>query len=87
MLIHNFLLSLGICAVPAVLNGVSVVAWKKGEVMSQPKSLADAQVLGENILRVLKKTNGAACCGELQFYLKGVLLTPIEVLLRECVFS
>lgn len=56
ILIHNFLLSLGICAVPAVLNGVSVVARKKGEVLSQPKSLADARVLGENILRILKKT-------------------------------
>ena len=60
MILHNFLLSLGICAVPAVLNGVSVVAREKGEVLKQPKSLADARVLGENILRVLKKTKKAA---------------------------
>ncbi len=58
--LHNFLLSLGICAVPAVLNGVSVLARKKGEVLNQPKSLSDARVLGENILRVLMKTKGAS---------------------------
>ena len=55
-ILHNFLLSLGVCCVPAVLNGVSVVARKKGEVLAQPKSLHDANILGENILRLLKKT-------------------------------
>jgi multimeric flavodoxin WrbA len=54
--LHNFFLSLGVCCVPAVLNGVSVVAREKGAVLSQPKSLGDAKVLGENILRILKKT-------------------------------
>lgn len=58
--LHNFLLSLGICAVPAVLNGVAVVAREKGEVVSQPKSLSDARILGENILRALKKTKSDA---------------------------
>lgn len=53
--IHNFLLSLGICCVPAVLNGVSVVAREKGEVLGKPKSLQDARVLGKNILRILKR--------------------------------
>jgi multimeric flavodoxin WrbA len=53
--LYNFFLSIGICAVPAVLNGVSAVARKKGEVLNQPKSLQDARILGENILRVLKK--------------------------------
>jgi len=57
-IIHNFFLSLGICCVPAVLNGVSVVARRKGEVLNQPKSLDDARVLGENILKVLKKVKG-----------------------------
>jgi multimeric flavodoxin WrbA len=55
-ILHNVLLSLGVCCVPAVLNGVSVVAREKGAVLSQPKSLGDAKVLGENILRILKKT-------------------------------
>jgi multimeric flavodoxin WrbA len=54
--LHNFFLSLGVCCVPAVLNGVSVVAREKGAVLSQPKSLSDAKVLGENILRILQKT-------------------------------
>jgi multimeric flavodoxin WrbA len=54
--LHNLLLSLGVCCVPAVLNGVSVVAREKGAVLSQPKSLSDAKVLGDNILRILKKT-------------------------------
>ncbi|MDP2268226.1 MAG: flavodoxin family protein [Deltaproteobacteria bacterium] len=54
--LHNFLLSLGVCCVPAVLNGVSVVAREKGAVLSQPKSLSDAKVLGENILNILKKS-------------------------------
>jgi len=54
-ILHNFLLSLGVCCVPAVLNGVSVVAREKGAVLSQPKSLGNAKVLGENILRILKK--------------------------------
>ncbi|MBI4633619.1 MAG: flavodoxin family protein [Deltaproteobacteria bacterium] len=58
-IIHNFMLSLGICCVPAVLNGVSVVARKKGEVLEKPKSLSDARVLGENILRALKMTKSS----------------------------
>lgn len=52
-IIHNFFLSLGVCCVPAVLNGVSATARQKGEVLSQPKSLNDATVLGQNLLRVL----------------------------------
>jgi multimeric flavodoxin WrbA len=53
--IHNFLLSLGVACVPAVLNGVSVVAREKGAVLEQPKSLNDARVLGENLLRFLSR--------------------------------
>ncbi len=56
--IHNHFLSLGVCCVPGVLNGVSVVARAKGEVLSQPKSLRDAAALGENMLRVLTKAKG-----------------------------
>ena len=55
-ILHSALLSLGIYCVPAVLNGVSVVARDKGAVLSQPKSLGDARVLGGNILQVLQKT-------------------------------
>lgn len=52
-IIHNFFLSLGLVCVPAVLNGVSVVARERGEVMNQPESLENAKVLGRNILRML----------------------------------
>jgi len=54
--LYNLMLSLGVCCVPAVLNGVSAVAREKGAVLSQPKSLNEAKVLGENILRILKRT-------------------------------
>lgn len=57
-IIHNFLLSLGVCCVPAVINGVSAVAREKGEVLGQPKSLQDAGVLGGNLLRLLQETKG-----------------------------
>jgi multimeric flavodoxin WrbA len=54
-IIHNFFLSLGIICVPAKLNGVSVVAREKGEVLNQPESLDNAGILGQNILKVLNK--------------------------------
>ncbi|MDF1555428.1 MAG: flavodoxin family protein [Deferrisomatales bacterium] len=56
--LHNFLLSLGVCCVPGALNGVSVVAREKGEVRTQPKSLQDARVLGENLLTVTNRCAG-----------------------------
>ena len=51
--IYNFLLSLGVCCVPGALNGVSVVAREKGEVRTQPKSLQEARILGENLKTLL----------------------------------
>ena len=56
--IYNFLLSLGVCCVPGALNGVSVVAREKGAVRTQPKSLQDARVLGENLLTVTNRCAG-----------------------------
>jgi multimeric flavodoxin WrbA len=53
-IIYNFLLSMGIICVPAKLNGVSVVARERGEVLNQPESLNNANILGRNILNVLK---------------------------------
>ena len=55
-IIHNFLLSMGIICVPAKLNGVSVVARERGEVLNQPESLNNAKILGRNILNVLNGT-------------------------------
>lgn len=51
--IHNFLLSLGICCVPGFLNGVSVVACEQGEVSNDPQSLRSAGILGKNILKAI----------------------------------
>ena len=51
--LYNFLLSLGVCCVPGALNGVSVVAREKGEVLSQSKSLEEARALGENLKSLL----------------------------------
>lgn len=53
-IIYNFLLSFGIHCVPAVVNGVSVVAREREEVRNYPKSLDDARMLGINILSALK---------------------------------
>ena len=53
-MIHNFLLSLGMYCVPAEVNGLSVVARKKAEVLDQPESLAGSRKLAENILSVLR---------------------------------
>lgn len=57
-IIHNFFLSMGLVCVPAALNGVSVVARERGEVLNQPASLETAKVLGRNILRILDSTRG-----------------------------
>jgi multimeric flavodoxin WrbA len=56
-IIYNFFLSMGILCVPARLNGVSVVAREKGEVLHQPESLNSAKILGRNILNVLDRAN------------------------------
>ena len=49
--IYNFLLSSGAVCVPGELNGVSATADRPGEIRSQPKRLAQARILGENVLR------------------------------------
>lgn len=54
-IIYSFFLSLGIYCVPAVINGVSVVALEKGEVRNKRESLKAANVLGENMLNLLKR--------------------------------
>ena len=54
-IIHNFFLSMGLICVPATLNGVSVVARERGEVLNQPESLNNANILGRNILNLLQR--------------------------------
>ena len=54
-IIYSFFLSFGMYCVPAVFNGVSIVAMEKGEVHGQAKSLQEVRVLGENILALLER--------------------------------
>ncbi|MCP4537939.1 MAG: flavodoxin family protein [Chloroflexi bacterium] len=49
--IHNFFLSSGAICVPGELNGVSAVADEPGDILTQPKRLRQARILGENVLR------------------------------------
>ena len=48
--IYNFYLSAGALCVPAETNGVTAVADKKGDILTQPRRLEQARLLGENII-------------------------------------
>ncbi|MCL1787821.1 MAG: flavodoxin family protein [Defluviitaleaceae bacterium] len=52
--IHNFYLSAGMLCVPGELNGVTASADKPGDILAQPRRLAQAGVLGQNIIRYAK---------------------------------
>ena len=51
-IIYNFYLSCGALGVAGELNGVSAVADKPGDILSQPRRLEQARVLGKNILKI-----------------------------------
>lgn len=53
--IHNFLLSSGVMCVPGELNGVTACADKPGDILSQPRRLEQARILGENIIRYARR--------------------------------
>lgn len=53
--IYNWMLSCGIICVPGELNGVTAVASEPGDILEQKKRLKQAEILGENILKVAKK--------------------------------
>ena len=50
-IIHNYYLSSGVLCVPGEMNGVSAVADKPGDILSQPNRLKQARILGENIIK------------------------------------
>jgi len=50
-IIHNYYLSSGALCVPGEMNGVSAVADKPGDILSQPNRLKQARTLGENIMK------------------------------------
>lgn len=49
-IIYNFFLSSGALCVPSETNGVTAVADKPGDILSQSRRLEQARVLGRNIL-------------------------------------
>jgi len=56
--IYNWMLSCGMICVPGELNGVTAVASEPGDILVQEKRLRQAEILGENILKVTKKLRG-----------------------------
>jgi multimeric flavodoxin WrbA len=58
MAIYNWMLSCGVICVPGELNGVTAVAREEGEILKQPNRLRQAEILGENVLKVAKKLRG-----------------------------
>ena len=57
-IVHNFFLSCGMICVPGEINGVSAVAGGLGDILKQPERLAQAEVLGKNVLAVAAKMGG-----------------------------
>ena len=53
-IINNYYLSSGVLCVPGELNGVTAVADKPGDILSQPQRLEQARILGQNILNCFK---------------------------------
>lgn len=51
-IIYNFYLSCGALCVPGELNGVTATADGPGEIRTQPRRLAQARALGENLLHI-----------------------------------
>lgn len=49
-IIHNYYLSGGALCVPGECNGISAVADKPGDILSQPHRLEQARILGRNII-------------------------------------
>ena len=53
-IIYNFYLSCGILCVAGELNGVSAVADKPGDILTQSHRLEQARALGKNILKIVQ---------------------------------
>ena len=49
-ILYNYFLSCGMLCVPGELNGVSAVADKPGDILSQRRRLEQARVLGRNLM-------------------------------------
>lgn len=53
--IYNWMLSCGIICVPGELNGVTAVASEPGDILKQENRLRQAEILGENVMKIAKK--------------------------------
>jgi len=53
--IYNWMLSCGIICVPGELNGLTAVADKPGDILTQNKRLKQAEILGRNVLSIAQK--------------------------------
>jgi len=53
--IYNWMLSCGMICVPGELNGVTAVADKPGDILSQKNRLDQAETLGLNIMKISEK--------------------------------
>ncbi len=56
-IIHNWMLSCGVFCVPGELNGVSAAADHPGDILLNEKKLGQAEILGENILKIMMLQN------------------------------
>lgn len=59
-IIHNFFLSCGAICVPGELNGVSAMADAPGDILTQPKRLNQAKILGENVCNIAERLSFSA---------------------------
>ncbi|RKD34383.1 flavodoxin family protein [Thermohalobacter berrensis] len=53
--IYNWMLSCGVICVPGELNGVTAKASDPGDILQQKEALRQAEILGTNILKLIKK--------------------------------
>ncbi|MCL2461750.1 MAG: flavodoxin family protein, partial [Defluviitaleaceae bacterium] len=57
--IYNFYLSCGALCVPGELNGVAAAADRPGDILSQPRRLEQAEILGRNVMRYARALKNA----------------------------
>ncbi|MFX1397919.1 MAG: flavodoxin family protein [Promethearchaeota archaeon] len=54
-ILYTWMLSSGMICVPGELNGLTASADKTGDILNQPKRLNQAEILGENMLKLFEK--------------------------------
>jgi len=54
-IIYTWMLSCGMICVPGELNGVTETADDLGDILKQPQRLRQAEILGENVLKIVER--------------------------------